>query len=268
MGNQLDESSCLRNMPAVTVDDVLTLPRVPRPDVDLPRAPGRLRDDRAQRFRGRGLPGEARLRRRRPAPARSVRAPRPDGRGRLRPGRAQGHRLASAPRLRDRDLHDRRRDGPPGLQRRRRADLQRRHPVDDRRCRHPAHRDAAGAPRDQRWALPRLPALGQPAGVGQVERAALSGHPWLAGRAAVVRRRRRAGARHRRRARGTRGTRVDIHPDNPRPRDALPGRRADPAVARRTSTHWSTRCPARVPQARPGSRCAAGSSPSSAKGTP
>ena len=60
-------------------------------------------------LRGRGLPGPARVRRRGPARARPVHPHGPDGRGRLRAGRAQGHRLAPAPRLRDRDLHDRRR---------------------------------------------------------------------------------------------------------------------------------------------------------------
>ena len=49
--------------------------------------------------------------------------------------RAQGHAVAPAPRLRDRDLHDRRRHGPPGHPRRRRLDHRRRHAVDDRRQR-------------------------------------------------------------------------------------------------------------------------------------
>ena len=130
-------------MPAVTVDDVLSLPRIPAADLAAVRPAGPLGHHRAARLRGRGLPGAPRLRRRRPRRPRPVRAPRPDGRGGVRAGRAQGHAVAPAPRLRDRHLHDRRGDGPPGLQRRRRPDHQRRHPVDDRRVRDPAHRDAA-----------------------------------------------------------------------------------------------------------------------------
>ena len=40
---------------------------------------------------------------------------------------------------------------------------QRRHPVDDGRLRPAAHRGAAGVARRLRWALPRPPAVGQPA---------------------------------------------------------------------------------------------------------
>ena len=57
-------------------------------------------------------------------------------------GRAQGHAVAPAPRLRDRDVHDRRGDGPPRLQRRRRHHHQRRHPVDDRRAPGILHKEA------------------------------------------------------------------------------------------------------------------------------
>jgi hypothetical protein len=49
------------------------------------------------------------------------------------PGEPKGHPLAPPPRVRDRHLHDRRHLPPPGLQRRRRADHRRRHPVDDGR---------------------------------------------------------------------------------------------------------------------------------------
>ena len=69
------------------------------------------------------------------AAARPVHHDGPDGRGGVRAGRAQGHAVAPAPRLRDRHLHDRRRLRPPGQPRRRRHDHQRRHPVDDRRLR-------------------------------------------------------------------------------------------------------------------------------------
>ena len=64
----------------------------------------------------------------------------------IRPGRAERHAVAPAPRLRDRHLHHRRHLPAPGLERRRRRHHQRRHAVDDRRRRHPAHRDAARAP--------------------------------------------------------------------------------------------------------------------------
>ena len=47
------------------------------------------------------------------------------------PGRAQGHPLASAPRVRNRDLHDRWHLPAPGLQRGRRVHHRRRHAVDD-----------------------------------------------------------------------------------------------------------------------------------------
>ena len=52
-------------------------------------------------------------------------------------------------------------------QRRRRPHHQRGHPVDDRRRRHPAHRDAPGGPGGGGRAVPRHPALGEPAGQGQ-----------------------------------------------------------------------------------------------------
>ena len=51
-------------MPAITVDDVLVLPRVPEPDPAASRrAPGRVGHHRAPGLRGRGLPGAPRLRR-------------------------------------------------------------------------------------------------------------------------------------------------------------------------------------------------------------
>ena len=158
-------------MPAVVVEDLLTLPRVPRPD---PAAavdrPVRAVTTAPERLRGRGLPGQARLRRRRHGGAGPVHPHGPDGRGRVRPRRAQGHVVAPAPRLRDRHVHDRRGHAAPGLDRRRRRHRQRRDPVDDRRQRHPAHRGAAGGARRLRRAVPRDPAVGEPAGGGQVGR--------------------------------------------------------------------------------------------------
>ena len=78
--------------------------------------------------------------------------------------------MAPAPRLRDRHLHDRRRHGPPGQPRWRRLDHQRRHPVDDRRLRDAAHRDPAGVAGRLRRAVPRRPAVGEPAARPEVGR--------------------------------------------------------------------------------------------------
>ena len=232
-------------MPAVTVDDLTILPRVAPVD---PATPGRARSDRhdrAARLRGRGLPRPPRVRRRRPGAARPVHPHGPDGRGRVRAGRAEGHRLAPAPRLRDRHVHHRRHVRAPGLPRRRRRHHQRRHPVDDRRRRHPAHRDAAGGrsssaagcstacscgstcPRAQKWAAPRYQDLR-----GQRGRAAL-----LAPTAA------RCCASSPATSPGT-PARAHPHPDHDGARHRLPGRPAHPALARRTSTRWRTSWPA------------------------
>ena len=54
-------------MPAITVDDILVLPRVGEPDVDPGRAEGHLGHHRPVRLRGRGVPGPARVRRGGPA---------------------------------------------------------------------------------------------------------------------------------------------------------------------------------------------------------
>ena len=99
----------------------------------------------------------------------------------------------------------------PGLARRRRAHHQRRHAVDDGRRGHPAHRDPARAPGDERRALPRPAALGEPAEGGEVRGPALPGHHRRQGRAARDRGRRRARPRHRRRGRRPRRPRVDAH---------------------------------------------------------
>ena len=138
---------------------------------------------RAARLRGRGVPGAARLRGRRSRRPGPVHPPGPDGRGRVRARRAEGHALASASRLRDRHLHDRRHVRAQRLERGRGSDHQRRHAVDDRRRRHPAHREAARGTRRQRRPVPRLPAVGQPAGRPEVVAAALPGHPRRRGRA-------------------------------------------------------------------------------------
>ena len=63
---------------------------------------------------------------------------------------------------------------------------------------HPAHRDPARRTRRERRHVPRHPAVGEPAEQGQVRDAEVPGHRRQRGEAAVVRGRRRAGARHRR----------------------------------------------------------------------
>ena len=57
-------------MPAVTVDDILVLPRMPPSPTATaqPTAPVASVTTAPQRLRGRGLPGPPRVRRRRPAP--------------------------------------------------------------------------------------------------------------------------------------------------------------------------------------------------------
>ena len=150
-------------MPAVTVSDWTSLKRLPvhdpaparqRPVASVSTAPSGLG--------GRGVPGSSGLRRQDLRRTRPLRAHGPDGRGRLRARRAQGDTLAPSPGLRNRHLHDRRDLRPPGLQRRRRTDHRRRHPMDDRRAGHLAHRNPPGRARRLRRALPRHPAVGEP----------------------------------------------------------------------------------------------------------
>ena len=111
----------LEPMPAVVVDDITVLPRIPTPDPAIARERAvRSVTNAPQRLRRGGVPGPPRLRRRRPRGPRPLRPPRPDGRGRIRARRGQGHAVAPASRLRDRHLHDRRHVRAPGLERRRR----------------------------------------------------------------------------------------------------------------------------------------------------
>ena len=77
-------------MPAVTVPDNLVLPRIPAAG-DARRPPGQERHRRPVGPRGRGLPGPPRLRRRLDGRSRPLHPHGPDGRGRVRAGRAQGH---------------------------------------------------------------------------------------------------------------------------------------------------------------------------------
>ena len=193
-------------MPAVTAD-TLTLPRLtaaPRPAA----GPSRPSPRRPSGSRARASRSAAR------SPASPPRGPRPvhphgpDGRGRVRPGRAQGHAVAPAPRLRDVHVPDRRPVHPPGLARRRRHDRRRRHPVHDGRRRHPAHRDA---PRSTSWSPA---ACSTACSCGSTCRARRSASPRSTRtfRARLdhgrQRRRRRAGARPRRRGRRPRRARA------------------------------------------------------------
>ena len=189
-------------MPAVTVADILVLPRISEPDQATSQDRQVLSVTTAPSgFEGEGFPVRRAFAGVDLACARPLHPYGPDGRGRLRARRAQGHRLAPAPRLRDRHLHHRRHLPAPGLQRRRRADHQRRHAVDDRRRRHPAHRGAARGAGRERRPVPRLPALGEPAVEPKDGAAPVPGHPGWSGGPAQLSRRRRARAGHRRRGR-------------------------------------------------------------------
>ncbi len=183
------------------------------------------------------------------------------------PGEPKGTPVAPAPGLRDGDLHDRRDLPAPGLHRRRRADHRRGHPVDDGRRRDPPHRGPAGGPGGQRRALPRHPAVGQPAPGGQDDRPPLPGHRSVQRRPAVLARRRRAVAGDRRR-RG-RPRRARLHPlaHGHGARHAGPGGPGGDSRGGRSSTPWSTSWVAPVRWGRTGARSAPASWPSSATGT-
>ena len=206
-------------MPAVTPADLSVLPRLNEPDVTATERPTLRVVTGLSTFEGEGFPV------RRPFPGKThltVTDPfllsRPHGRRRVRAGRAQGHRVASAPRFRDRHLHHRRRLRPSGLHRWGRPDQQRRHPVDDSGKRAAPHRDSARGAGHQRRPLPRRTALGQPARLAEVDSSALPGHPWQQGRVAQLERWRRPRTRHRGQSRRPRRTRRDLDPDRPRPR--------------------------------------------------
>ena len=149
------------------------------------------------------------------------------------PGEPKGTAVAPAPRLRDRHLHHRRRLRPPGQPRRRRHDHQRRHPVDDRRLRAAAHRDAAGVAGAAGRPVPRHPALGEPAARRQVEPAGATRTSAAARSVWPPRRRRCAGPRDRRRGRCDEGPRLDVHPDDDGARHRRAGCSPRPAVGGR-----------------------------------
>ena len=156
-------------MPAVVVDDITILPRIPAPDPAIARERAvRSVTNAPSGFEGEGFP----VRRAFAGVALEDLDPfvHLDQMGEVEyaPGEPKGTPLASAPRLRDRHLHDRRDLRAPGLERRRRPHHQRRHPVDDGRLRDPAHREAARSARAERRAVPRLPVVGQPPGRPEV----------------------------------------------------------------------------------------------------
>ena len=223
--------------------------RCPSPgaDGDAPRPrPVRSVTTAPERPRGPGLPGAAGLRRgvdRRPRP---LRDDGPDGRGRLEALRAPWHRLAPAPRLRDGDLHHRRHLPAPGLPRRRRHHHRRRHPVDDRGPGHPPHRDAAREARHLRRHLPRRAAVGEPPPALEDGEAPLPEPRGPQGHAAVLARRWRAGAPHRRRPGRPPWPGLHPHADRALPRHREPGRPRRRAVGARRSTPSPTCWPGRA----------------------
>ena len=255
-------------MPAVTVDDVLALPRVEAPDpaagatrpvISVTTAPAG--------FEGEGFP----VRRAFAGVDRRYLDPfiHMDQMGEVEyaPGRAQGDPVASPPGLRDGDLHDRRDLPAPGLDRRRRSDHQRRHPVDDGGGRHPPHRGATGGTGGQRRAVPRDPAVGEPAQGRQDDRAALPGHRLVQRRAAHLPGRGSPVPGHRRRARRPRRTRLDplAHGHGARhPRPRGPGWTSRGGA---TSTPSSTCWAAGAPSGPTGMRSAPAGWPCSGTGT-
>ena len=155
----------------------------------------------------------------------------PDGRGRVRAGRAQGHALASPSRLRDRDLHDRRDVPAPGLDRWWRTDHQRVHAVDDSGIGHSAHRAPTRAADRHRWPVPRDPAVGEPPRGREVGRPPLPEPRSARRRAPDLTRRRSTRAHHRRRRGRPPRARLDAHAHLPRPCHGAAGRRTGAAMA-------------------------------------
>ena len=252
----LDSRKGTHRMPAVTVDDITVLPRIPEPDpVAARQRPVRTVTSAPRGLRGRGLPRPARVHGRRPRRSRPVRPHGPDGRGGVRARRAEGHAVAPAPRLRDRHLHDGRHVRARRLERRRRRHHQRRHPVDDRRRRDPPHREAAGGARR------RAAACSTASSSGSTCRAPRSG-PRRATRTSGRARSRcsrrptavRSSGSSPARSPGTPGPGSTYTPMTLRPRDAEPGRPARPARGAPTTTRSSTSWPG---TARVGRRAAA-----------
>ena len=98
---------------------------------------------------------------------------------------------------------------------------------------HPAHRAPAGGAGAERGDVPRPPAVGEPAQGQEVGGAPLPGHPRRPGHPAHHARRRGPGAGDRGRHRRPRRPRRHPHADGLRPRHPQPGGGAGPALAAR-----------------------------------
>ena len=253
-------------MPAITVDDTLVLPRAPRPDPTTSRA--RPVAKVVQAHAGtegagvpirRAFPGQLAMSEADPFLLLDHAGPTMNG-----PGETKGASVASPPRLRDRDLHARRRDQPSRHDRRRRGHRRRRDAVDDRRRRHPARRAPHRAPLQDGWPLPRRAAVGQPAALTEDDHAPLPVHRPRFVAAPHFARRRRADPAHRRRRRRLRRPRRNAHPDHLRARDPGSGRPARSCRGAPSSAPSSTSSPAAAASAPKTGRCRMASSPCSA----
>ena len=219
-------------MPAITVDDITVLPRIPGPDPVVARQrPVRQLTSAPSRLRGRGLPGPPRVRRRRLEDLDPFVHLDQMGEVEYAPGEPKGtpwhpHRgFETVTYMIDGVFEHNDSNGGGGV------DHQRRHAVDDRRRRDPAHREAAGVARRAGRPVPRLPAVGQPAAGAEVaapryqdiraSEVALASSPDGGALVRVI-----AGE-----VAGHAGPGLDLHADDPRPRDAEPGRRASAPVA-------------------------------------
>ena len=139
------------------------------------------------------------------------------------PGEPRGHRLAPAPRLRDRHLHHRRHVPAPGLPRRRRRDHRRRHAVDDRRRR--ASSTSRRRPRSSSSAAACSTASSCGSTCRSTDKMVAPRYQNLeadAVGAAVLARRRRARAAHRRRRRRPRRARLRRTRRSPSPTPPSP----------------------------------------------
>ena len=207
-------------MPAVTVDDLTVLPRLRAPGLgDQPRPVWQV-TTAPHGYEGEGFPV------RRAFAGVDLRAARPvhhmDQMGEVEyaPGEPKGtpwhpHRgFETVTYIIDGVFDHQDSHGGGGI------DHQRRHPVDDRRLRAPAHRDAAGVAGAAGRPVPRHPALGEPA--ARRRRWPTPRYQDLrSGEVGLLdhRRRRRAGAGHRRRRRRPRRPGLDAHPDGDGARD-------------------------------------------------
>jgi hypothetical protein len=218
------------DMPAVTVEDPTTLVHLEAPSPDSRPRPVRTVVTAPSALEGEGFPV------RRAFHGISIADLDPfvhmDQMGEVlyAPGEPKGTPWHPHRGLRDRDLHDRRHVPAPRLDRRWRPHRERRHAVDDGRQGDPAHRAAARGARRVRRALPRRPALGEPAVEGQDGRPPLPGHHPGGRRAAHD-----AGRRARSFVSSPAPSRASgpgrhAHPHRPRARDPRPGRAPRAAV--------------------------------------